>query len=266
MFITTAGRTDKQSIELAQQVGRELDIPYVARCKRSVKAVQEAENGADCIVYGKNRIELHRFGEQAPFFFHPNVAMIRIKRLLQGESDPYLVAGNITAGSTVLDCTLGLGADAIVASFAVGDCGRVVALEDNRFLAFLVAHGLHTWEDGENSIIQAMRRVEVKCMHHFEALKQMADNSFDVVYFDPMFEESILESDGIRTLTHFAVTHSLTEAIIEEAKRVARNRVVLKDHFRSLRFEQFGFQALKRKTAKFHYGFLQVNQEPGTLE
>ena len=57
-----------------------------------------------------------------------------------------------------------------------------------------------------------------------------------------MFEESILESDGIRTLTHFAVTHSLTEEIIEEAKRVARNRVVLKDHFRSLRFEQFGFQ------------------------
>ena len=98
--------------------------------------------------------------------------MIRIKRLLQGESDPYLVAGNITTGSTVLDCTLGLGADAIVASSTVGECGRVVALEDNRFLAFLVAHGLSTWEDGENSIIQAMRRVEVKCMHHFEALSK----------------------------------------------------------------------------------------------
>ena len=108
------------------------------RRKRSVKATQEAENGEDCIVYGKNRLELYRFEEEVPFFFHPNLAMIRIKRIINGESDPYFVAGDITAGSTVLDCTLGLGADAIVASFAVGQSGKVVALEDNRFIAFLV--------------------------------------------------------------------------------------------------------------------------------
>ena len=103
-----------------------------------------------------------------------------------------------------------------------------------------------------------MRRVEIRQVHHYEALTQMADHSFDVVYFDPMFEESIMESDGIRTLTHFAVARPLTEEIIYEAKRVARKRVVLKDHFRSLRFEQFGFTVLKRKTSKFHYGYIEI--------
>ena len=258
MFLTTAGRTDLESIECARQIANQLNIPYVARRKRSIHAIQTAENGDDCMVYGKNRIELHRFGAEEPFFFHPNLAMIRIKRMMNGESDPYLVAGNISEGNTVLDCTLGLGADAIVASFAVGESGKVVALEDNRFIAYLVAHGLKTWEDGDEHILQAMRRIEVKHMHHYEAMMQMEDSSVDVVYFDPLFDESILESNGIRELTHIAATHSLSEKIIQEAKRVGRKRVVLKDHFRSPRFEQFGFIVNKRKTAKFHYGYIEI--------
>lgn len=257
MFLTTAGRTDEESVQYAHNVANQLNIPFVARRKRSLKAIQEAENGDDCIVYGKNRLELHRFKGKEPFFFHPNLAMVRIKRIMNGEIDPYLDAGNISAGSTVLDCTLGLGADAIVASFAVGQSGKVVALEDNRFIAFLVAQGLKTWEDGEDSILQAMRRIEVKQIHHYEALKQLANHSVDVVYFDPMFDESILESNGIRELTHLAVTHSLSEETIQEAMRVARKRVVLKDHFRSPRFKQFGFNVKKRKTAKFHYGYIE---------
>lgn len=258
MFLTTAGRTDQESIECACQIANELNIPFIQRRKRSIHAIQIAENGDDCIVYGKNRMELHRFGGEEPFFFHPNLAMVRIKRMLNGESDPYLVAGDIREGSTVLDCTLGLGADAIVASFAVGESGKVVALEDNRFIAYLVARGLQTWEDGDDRILQTMRRIEVKQIHHYEALVQMEDSSVDVVYFDPLFEESILESNGIRQLTHIAATHSLSKKIIQEAKRVGRKRVVLKDHFRSPRFEQFGFTVYKRKTAKFHYGYIDV--------
>lgn len=262
MFITTAGRTDQETIESANLAARKLHIPYVSRGKRSVKQIQEAENGEDCIVFGRNRLELYRFNQEHPFFFHPNLAMVRMKRIKKGENDPYLEAGNIRAGSTVLDCTLGLGADAIVASYAVGQGGKVEALEENRWIAFLVSHGLKTWEDGEDEVIQAMRRIQIRQMNHKEWLKQVADNSYDVVYFDPMFEESILESNGIRTLTKFAAFHSITTEIINEAKRVARKRVVLKDHFRSTRFEQFGFTVLRRKTAKFHYGFIEKNLGP----
>ena len=259
MFVTTAGRADIEIIELARKLAKDLQIPFIPRRKRSVHDIQ-LENGADdCLVFGKNRLELYRYEEKEPFFFHPNLAMIRLKRLMNGETDPLLVAGDIEEGDSVLDCTLGLGADSIVASFAVGEKGHVVALEDNPYLALLVDHGLKTWNEAEEGMISAMRRVEVIQANHHDLLKTLPDNHFDVIYFDPMFEETIQESNGIKGLTHFAAGHNLTMEIIKEAKRVARKRVVLKDHFRSTRFQQFGFDVLKRKTSKFHFGFISVS-------
>ena len=43
-----------------------------------------------------------------------------------------------------------------------------------------------------------------------------------------MFEETVIESDGIKGLKHFALYHDITDETIAEAKRVARKRVVLK--------------------------------------
>ena len=94
-------------------------------------------------------------------FFTRTYAMIRIKRIMRGESDPFLIAGDINEGNAVLDCTLGLGSDAIVASFAVGEHGQVVALEGNQYLALLVDRGMKTWENAEEKMISAMRRIEV---------------------------------------------------------------------------------------------------------
>ncbi|MFF2456232.1 class I SAM-dependent methyltransferase [Peribacillus simplex] len=257
MFVTTVGRAGKETMILAKRLAEELKIPFIARRKRSVRDIQAEQNEDDCLVFGNKRMELYRYQEKEPFFFHPNLAMIRIKRIMHGESDPFLVAGDINEGNAVLDCTMGLGSDAIVSSFAVGEHGQVVALEGNQYLALLVGHGMKTWENAEEKMVSAMRRVEVMHGDHYEILKTLPDNHFDVVYFDPMFEETIQESNGIRGLTHFAVGKELSVEIMDEAKRVARKRVVLKDHFRSSRFEEFGFEVIKRKTSKFHFGFIQ---------
>lgn len=258
MFVTTAGRADKEIIELAKKLATEHQIPFISRKKRSVNDIQKENGNVDCLVFGRNRMELYRYEEKEPFFFHPNLAMIRMKRLLNGENDPFLIAGDVKTGDSVLDCTLGLGADSIVASFAVGENGKVVALEENQYMALLVANGLKNWKDADESIISAMRRIEVIQADHYQYLKTLPNKSFDTVYFDPMFEETIQSSNGIKGLTHFAVHHDLTAEIINEAKRVARKRVVLKDHFRSTRFQQFGFTVLKRKTSTFHFGFISV--------
>lgn len=258
MFVTTAGRADKEIIELAKKLATEYQIPFISRKKRSVNDIQKENGNVDCLVFGSNRMELYRFEEKEPFFFHPNLAMIRMKRLLNGENDPFIFAGDVKAGDSVLDCTLGLGADSIVASFAVGENGQVVALEENQYMALLVANGLKNWRDADESMITAMRRIKVIQADHYRHLKTLPNNHFDTVYFDPMFEETIQNSNGIKGLTHFAAHHDLTIEIINEAKRVARKRVVLKDHFRSTRFQQFGFTVLKRKTSKFHFGFISV--------
>lgn len=253
MLVTTAGRTNEQMIEKAKNVASELNVLYIPRKKQSVERIQ-AQNNGDCIVIGKNRLELYPYGETEPFFFHPNSAMFRIKRLLKGEHDPFIEAAELREGMSLLDCTLGLASDSIVASFVVGESGSVTGIEANPYLAYIVEDGLRMWDSGSTEMNNAMERIIVHHSNSYDYLLTQPDVSVDCVYFDPMFEEPVLESDGIKALGRFAIYDDLDEGIINEALRVARKRVILKDHFRSERFEKYGFDVFRRKTAKFHYG------------
>jgi hypothetical protein len=256
MFVTTAGRTNEEMIKEAKAVAVELQSSFIDRKKRSVSHLQEIQNDA-CIVVGKERLELFPYGEKEPFFFHPNSAMFRIKRLLRGEHDPFIDACQLSDGMSFLDCTLGLASDSIVASFQVGAEGKVTGLEAQKYLSYLVQTGLKKWTSDLPEIDAAMRKVEVIHTYCYEYLRGLPNDSVDCVYFDPMFEEKILESDGIQALIQIAVYEPFQSEWIKEAIRVAKNRVVLKDHYQSERFNQFGFQVIRRKTAKFHYGVIE---------
>ncbi|WP_449622927.1 class I SAM-dependent methyltransferase [Robertmurraya sp. Marseille-Q9965] len=257
MFVTTAGRTNEEMIKMAKEVALEIKAQYITRNKRSVRALQEIHK-EDCIVVGKERLELFPLGENEPFFFHPNSSMFRIKRLMDNGHDPFIEACDLERGKHILDCTLGLASDSIVASYIVGNEGRVVGVEGNPYLAYLVEKGLQSWKSRIEEMNNALSHIEVVQQLSLEYLKTLPDKSFDCVYFDPMFEERILESDGIKGLSQIAVYHDITNEMITHAKRVARERVVLKDHFRSQRFEKYNFEVLRRKTAKFHFGVLQI--------
>ncbi|MEH7346642.1 class I SAM-dependent methyltransferase [Bacillus sp. JJ1532] len=255
MIITTAGRTNEDMTTYAINIAKELESNYVERKKRSVAAIQKIEKD-DCIVVGKERLELYPIGEKDPFFFHPNSAMFRIKRIMKGEHDPFIEAASICSGKTVLDCTLGLASDSIVASFVAGKEGKVTGIEANPFLAYMVNKGLKSWNADIPMMNEAMKQIRVVNMFSLSYLESLPDHCYDIVYFDPMFEEHILESDGIKALSRFAVYEDITQKLIDEALRVARERVVLKDHFRSSRFERFKFDVNIRKSSKFHFGVL----------
>ncbi|MGD6845028.1 class I SAM-dependent methyltransferase [Bacillus infantis] len=257
MFVTTAGRTTPGMVQEAKEAAAELGVPFHPRKSLSVSSLQEQWRD-DCIVYGKNRLELFLYGENSPYFFHPNSAAFRIKRLMRGEPDPFLEAARIEPGDTVADCTLGLASDSIIASYAAGPSGKVTGVEGNPFLAFLAEKGLKSWKSGVREMDEAMARIEVVSALSLDFLKGMPDQSADIVYFDPMFEEKLLDSDGIKELAKFAI-YGLSEELVEEAKRVARKRIVMKDHFRSERFGLFGFDVFRRKSSKFHFGVLKKN-------
>ncbi|MDT2047251.1 MULTISPECIES: class I SAM-dependent methyltransferase [Bacillaceae] len=259
MIVTTAGRTDEEMISFAKSVANDLHIPYVARAKASVKTLQNKEK-SNLLVVGKERMELHIQEVEEPFFFHPNSAMFRAKRLLKGEQDPFVQATKLTAGMSVLDCTLGLASDSIIASLITGESGLVKGLEGNRFMAYLLKHGLKTWKSGICEIDEAMNRISVVHQTFETYLHCCEDNSFDIVYFDPMFEANLSESNGIQGLKQLALYTPLTEEVITQAKRVARKRVVLKDHYKSTRFLDHQFHVYKRKTAAFHYGVIEINE------
>ncbi|MBD8068087.1 class I SAM-dependent methyltransferase [Bacillus sp. PS06] len=260
MIVTTAGRTNQEWADFASQIADELRIEYIVRKKRSVIELQQLFDD-DVIVVGKNRLEIHMRNASEPMFFHPNSAMFRAKRIAKGEHDPFLESAGLEKGMKVLDCTLGLGSDSIIASFSVGSEGTIIGLEVNPYIAYVVSKGLQTWESGHEKLDEAMRRVHVVSKDHYSYLLECENDSFDVVYFDPMFEESIDESNGINGLKNLGEKTSITKRVINEARRVAKKRIVLKDHWKSANFQKYGFNVVQRKSAKFHFGTIDLESE-----
>ncbi|MCA0988292.1 class I SAM-dependent methyltransferase [Guptibacillus algicola] len=256
MIFTTAGRPTISSINEAKRLSNFYSGTYIDRNKRSVKDIMK-DSQEPVIVYGNNRLYLYVDNSIEPIFFHPNSAMFRCKSLAKGMADPFIEACGLEEGMSLLDCTAGLASDSIVASFVTGVNGRVEALEGS-LLALLLQEGLAKWDSGNEEINQAIRRLSITWKRYEEVLPTIPDNAYDVVYFDPMFEETILESDGVQGIRRVALYDGISPEMVTEAKRIAKRRVVLKDFWKSNRFEQLQFHQLVRKTSKFHYGIIEL--------
>ncbi|WP_377889015.1 class I SAM-dependent methyltransferase [Alkalihalobacillus sp. R86527] len=256
MIFTTAGRPTSSSINEAKRLSVFYSGTYIDRNKRSVKEIMTGSQ-EPVIVYGNNRLHLYVDNSTEPIFFHPNSAMFRCKSLAKGNSDPFIEACGLKEGMSLLDCTAGLASDSIVGSFITGVSGRVDACEGS-LLGILLQDGLHRWDSGNQQINQAIRRLTVTWKRYEDVLPTIQDNGYDVVYFDPMFEETILESDGVQGIRRIALYDGLSADMVSEAKRIAKKRVVLKDFWKSNRFEQLEFHQQVRKTSKFHYGIIEL--------
>ncbi|WP_342510148.1 class I SAM-dependent methyltransferase [Sporosarcina sp. FSL K6-2383] len=256
VIITTGGRFDEQSEQLAAQAASILGYPVVERKKRSVIRLQQ-DYESDVIVAGKDRFELYRLGMDEPFFFHPNSAGFRLKRLLKGESDPLVEVSQLKHGDSFLDCTLGLASDSIIASSITGDNGKVTGVEADPAVAFITGRGLRTFLTDSTQLVQAMGRIDVIHSEAVKFLREQADASWDIVYIDPMFHAPITESSNFTALRQVGVHSLLTQEWMEQAQRVCRRRVVVKDRFDSPVFEQFKLEQKIRPNTKFHFGFIE---------
>lgn len=187
------------------------------------------------------------------FAFHPNMAALRVKRLQEGGSDLLIAASGMQKGDQVLDCTLGMGADAIVSSFVVGEQGSVVALESQPLIAELVSRGLATYQTERRALQKAMRRIQVIQADYETYLKKQSDQSVDFVLFDPMFRRPVLASLPMQQLKPLANHAPLTLEAVQEACRVARKAVLFKERVNSPEFERLGFDE-KWRSSQYAWG------------
>jgi 16S rRNA G966 N2-methylase RsmD len=254
MIITTAGKNAARIQDKAKQVAFSLESPFIDRGSYSIASIIERYND-DVLMIGVDKISFHPKDGSSPFFFHPNSSMFRVKQLLRGERDPFVEAAKLRKDMTVLDCTLGLGSDSIVASLVTGENGRVTGIESSKAISFVVQSGLKVWESNLLEMNDAMKRIEVIHGDHYEFLKKTEDNHYDVVYFDPMFESTV-QSPGIQGLKGSADYRVITNNIIEEALRVSSQRVVMKDSRNSSKFTELGFNIIQRN-ASFLYGVIE---------
>lgn len=195
------------------------------------------------------------------FFFHPNLAQLRLKNLRLGQGDHLVEAMALAPGMRVLDATLGLATDATVASFAVGAEGKVTGLESSPLIAAVVSHGLKHFKAVNYPLQEAMRGIEVIHTDYLAYLKQTPDKTFDAVYFDPMFRHPFMASSHLNPLRSLADHRPVSGEAVREACRVAKRRVVLKESSHSEEFQRLGFtKIVGGRYSKIHYGIIEVSR------
>jgi len=257
LIVTTSDRPSEETLALARRLAEELGAPCAPRRGSTVRALLARHSATEALVVGADGLRLAP-AEGQPFFYHPSMALVRIKGLIGGGRDAMLNAAVPAEGDVVVDCTAGLCSDSLVFSYAVGERGRVVALEAVPVLHAIVREGLRAYETGVPDVDRAMRAIEPVLAGHEDYLAGMPDKSADIVYFDPMFEKPVTASSAMVPLRELAVHRPLTEASVLEAKRVARKRVVLKDHRDSGRFERLGFRTAGRSSSAVAYGVIDI--------
>ncbi len=230
LAVTTPLHPDPAEVEAALRAAARYGIPYVARGNRALSRAV-AEVGAEAaLVLSATRAVLSAGG--AEHAWSPGMGALRLKRYLDARAgkrtdpaarDPFLDAAGIVPGDAVLDCTAGLGADALVAAAAAGPGGRVLALESAQALAAWTGEGLRRFA------AEAARRIEVRHADHAGFLARAEPRSFDVIVFDPMFRHARAEPGGFEVVRRLSDPRPLSPEALAAARRVARRWVVVKD-------------------------------------
>ena len=232
---------------------------YTPRQERSLNRILEDEAATGVIVWEPEGPVLYQ--EEERFFYHPSMGKNRVSRLRKGQSDPMVEAMGLHKGMEVLDCTLGLGADALVISYVVGNEGRVVAVESSPVTAAIVRWGIKKYAKGPVWLKEAMDRIEITCADHLDFLKRLSEKAFDVVYFDPMFRHPINASRPISPLRRLANQQPLSVAALYEGIRVSRKRVVAKERHDSSEFGRLGFKGIVAgEHSDIAYGVIEVGE------
>lgn len=258
LYVTTAHKYDAASESLARQCSEILGVPYIPRLRRPLEEIVEQDVETGFLIISKN-LELTLFYQGHEFFFHPSMSKVRIKGLKKGQQDPMLTAMKVGTGDRILDCTLGLGSDAIVASFAVGEKGKVVGVESVPVIALITKYGFKHYQDKSNLINQLIRPIEVVNCDYLDYLRTLPDNSFDVVYFDPMFRNPLRRSNSMEPMRAWANPAPLSREAVREALRVASKRVVMKENSISDEFDKLGFsEVIGGKYSPVSYGIIEV--------
>lgn len=261
MIVTTAYNPSQELIARSKELAKATGSLWFPRRRYSIAQLKGQNADLGLLVLTDEKLLLYPKDQEEAVFFHPSTAYIRVKRMQRGESDPMITASGAEAGDTVIDCTAGLASDSIVFSHAVGPKGCVIALESELSIITLLKEGLGSLETQQQAVNEAMRRIRLVHADHLAYLSEQPDQSVDIVYFDPMFRIPVEESSAISPFRSIANPSPLSEDSIREAKRIARKRVVLKEHRDSPEFERLGFHRYRTRT-KISYGVIVKEGEP----
>ena len=252
--VTHTANANAVLIGQAKSIALELNCPLIDRHSATIQSLLEQFNLDALVVVEQYKLTLHTL--DGLLRHHPNTSVLRITNLCRGRSDVLTDLMHLKNGDRLLDCTCGLGADAITGAHITGDEGFVLALESSPLLALLAGRGMESYTHQSHiEVTQAMRRVNIKNACYQDVLSELPDKSFDVVYFDPMFKNSIETANGIQLIRVLANYETPTNEDILHAKRIASRSVLLKDSSNGKLLSQLNFN-LAKTGRHFSYGII----------
>ncbi len=254
-FVTTSRKASELRQQEAQALAKCYQVPYLPRRHYSLAEMQVLYPQYRILLLREERTEII-LPDGETLFFHPGLAEIRRKRLEKGEKDRLIEAMQLRSGMRVLDCTLGLAADALVLA-SIPDV-EVVGIEASFLWSIALCSGLKQFASREKRWQGAISRLQVLAGDHMDYLRQFPKESFDVVYFDPMFRHGFAESSAMNPLRALAKKEALTLEAVKLACGVAKRRVILKENARSREFARLGFIKLSGgRYSKVAYGSIE---------
>lgn len=247
------------NVQEAQAWANKLNIVYVERNRHTSLDELKKQYGLEYLIVLENLLpRIH--GPQGTFAYHPSMALLRLVQLRRGERDHFAEALQLRPGVRVLDCTLGLASDAAIASYLVGASGKVVGLEASPLVHFAVSLGLERYECEDAELEAALRRIETYNVKAEDYLGNMEANSFDVVYFDPMFRRPVQGAKNMEALRPFSHEVPLDISTVELALKVAP-RVVIKERNEWILREYGCTEFVGGKYSRVKYGIRKRGEE-----
>lgn len=234
----TVGAHSERFAEEARRRAGEWGLPYLERPARGGLAALLERGVRACLVLTSDGWALR--DAQGSLAFTPGLAMVRLKRLAagQGGDDVLVRLGELGAGDTVVDATLGLAGDALVCARVVGPTGRVLGVEASWPLWLIVSEGLARWPGFPGSC-----RIEAVHGRARDVLARLPSRGADVVTFDPMFDRPKRSTPPFELLRAHALHEPLDLDTLAEARRVARRWVVVKGGRYGKELRRLGLEA-----------------------
>lgn len=266
-IITTSQKANQMIREDAQSLAASIQAMYIERGKSSISSLFSTYDCEFIGILSKNGLSIY-FSPDSYYSFHLSMAQLRLIRIRRGEGD-HLVNAIYTllhlyqskSGKEInhnpkgplddvnrrnlnkkyfsyLDCTLGLGSDSIVVSYAFPHAS-VKGLEGSLPIWLSTSYGLSHYIHSIQDVTDALRRIDTQYGLFEDYLLSLADNSIDILYFDPMFEVPIEESPQFKPLRGHTVESRINDVIFREALRIAKHGIIIKERPFSSIFKNF---------------------------
>lgn len=245
-ILTTAQKSNEAIQEEAKALASSMHMTYIKRGKTSIPALFSKYQCEYIAVLAGSGLTIH-FPENQQHTFHLSMAQLRILRLQRGEGDHLInsvqtiLNANHPLGKEeflFLDCTIGLGSDSIVVSYAFPQA-KIKGLEGSLPIWLATSYGLAHYSHNVKSVTDALRRIEVSHDTFETYVPNLPDDSIDIIYFDPMFEVPVEESPQFKPLRGHTMESHIDDKIMEEAMRVASCGVIIKERPFSSVFQKY---------------------------